>query len=428
MINRPKGTKDVIPNEVYKWNYVENIAKGVLNKYGFSEIRTPVFEHTELFVRGVGEGSDIVNKEMYTFNDKGDRSITLKPEGTASIVRAFIENSLDNEAMPQKLFMLTPCFRYERPQAGRLREHHQFSIEAFGSSSPLMELEVIGVIKTIFDMLKFNNYLLNINSIGCKECRKKYLEVLKNYYSKHINNMCPDCKVRYEKNALRILDCKEESCAKFKEGAPKPREYLCDECKEHFNQLTKMLDISGIKYKVNDNLVRGIDYYSRTVFEFLTVENGALGTICAGGRYDGLVGELGGKDLPGVGVGLGIERLLALLEKNNIEIPKENSLHLYIANASVNEIASVVALAKKLRDNGVNVEFDTMGRSLKAQMKYADKIGALNVIIIGEEEVKTQIVEIKSMINGEKTKGSISTDKDVLGLANFILNNANFKG
>ena len=284
MINRPKGTKDVTPNEVYKWQYVETLAKECLRRRGFKEIRTPIFEHTELFVRGVGEGSDIVNKEMYTFKDKGDRSITLKPEGTASIVRALIENGLDNEAMPQKLYMLTPCFRYERPQAGRLREHHQFSLEAFGSHSPLMEVEIIGAVKSILDALNFENYLVNINSIGCKECRKKYLEVLKKYYSKHIDGMCEDCKVRYQKNALRLLDCKEERCSQFKAEAPKPRDYLCEECKVHFAQLTSLLDASGITYRINDNLVRGIDYYSRTVFEFLTQEKGALNVVCGGGR------------------------------------------------------------------------------------------------------------------------------------------------
>ena len=407
MINRPKGTKDVVPSEIHKWTQVEECARESLAKRGFKEIRTPVFEHTELFVRGVGEGSDIVNKEMYTFMDKGDRSITLKPEGTASIVRAFIENGLDNEAMPQKLFMYTPCFRYERPQAGRLREHHQFSIEAFGSSSPLMEIEVIGVIKSIFDSLNFHNYLLNINSIGCKDCRNAYIEALKKYYANHIGEMCADCKVRYEKNALRLLDCKEEKCASFKNDAPKPREYLCDGCKEHYNQLKELLKTSGIEYKENDNLVRGIDYYSRTVFEFLTVENGALGTICAGGRYDGLVGELGGKDLPGVGVGLGVERVLALLEKNNIELKDNSGLDLYIANASSNEVVKVVELAQKLRDEGLCVEFDTMGRSLKAQMKYADKIGARNVMIIGEQELQDGKAKVKCMLNSKQEEVSL---------------------
>ncbi len=420
MINRPKGTKDVLPNEVYKWQYVEKLGKYCLSLRGFKEIRTPVFEHTELFVRGVGEGSDIVNKEMYTFLDKGERSITLKPEGTASIVRALIENGLDNEAMPQKLFMLTPCFRYERPQAGRFREHHQFSIEAFGSHSPLMEVEVIGTIKAILDSLSFNNYLININSIGCKNCRKHYLEVLKKYYSKHIDSMCNDCKVRYNKNPLRLLDCKEEKCAVYKAEAPKPRDYLCDECKEHFKLLTELLDASKITYRVNDNLVRGIDYYSRTVFEFLTEEKGALNVICGGGRYDGLVEELGGKPLPAVGVGLGIEHLLLLLEKNGIEIPKTDKLDLYVACASKREMPKVVSLVKELRDRGVSTEFDTMDRSLKAQMKYANKIEARYVLVIGEEELLSGRAALKSMNSEKQEFVNFMSKEDIDGIAKLV--------
>lgn len=397
MINRPKGTKDVLPNEVYKWQYLEGVARKCLTERNFKEIRTPIFEHTELFVRGVGDGSDIVNKEMYTFLDKGERSITLKPEGTASIVRAMIENGLDNEPMPQKLFMVTPCFRYEKPQSGRLREHHQISIEAIGSHSPVMDYEVISLIKTIFDRLGFHNYVLNINSIGCKECRKTYINALKDYYAKYIENMCDDCKVRYEKNALRILDCKDPRCAEYKTNAPKPRNYLCDDCKKHFETLTRLLKDNGVPFVVNDNVVRGIDYYSRTVFEFMADEGGALSTICGGGRYDGLVSELGGKELPAVGVGLGFERMLILLEKNNIQIPEPKKLDLYIANASENELESAVNLANKLRNLGASVEFDSMDRSLKAQMKYANKLSAKYVMILGSSELETGKAKLKDM-------------------------------
>lgn len=423
MINRPKGTKDVLPSEVYKWQKVEKVAKKCLEVRGFEEIRTPTFEHTELFVRGVGEGSDIVNKEMYTFLDKGDRSITLKPEGTASIVRALIENGLDNEAMPQKLYMLTPCFRYEKPQHGRLREHHQFSIEAFGSSSPLMEVEVIGTVKDILDKLGFDNYLININSIGCKNCRKNYIEALKRYYSKYIDLMCEDCKVRYEKNALRLLDCKEERCQKYKAGAPKPRQYLCDDCKNHFSELTKLLDGCNIKYQVNDNLVRGIDYYQRTVFEFLTNEQGALNVICGGGRYDGLVEELGGKPIPSVGIGLGIEHLLLLLEKNGIEIEKENQVDLYIANTSEKDMVRVVEYANRLRDHGIVTLFDTMGRSLKAQMKYADKVGANYVLILGEEELlknRAMLKPMKKDLVTEQFEVVIDDEQNLHNLVKFL--------
>lgn len=408
MINRPKGTKDVLPNEVYKWQYIESVVKECLKERNFKEIRTPVFEHTELFVRGVGDGSDIVNKEMYTFLDKGERSITLKPEGTASIMRALIENGLDNEPMPQKLFMLTPCFRYEKPQSGRLREHHQFSLEALGSSSPVMDFEIISAIKTIFDRLNFTNYVLNINSIGCKECRKDYVDALKKYYSKHISNMCDDCKIRFEKNALRLLDCKDPRCAEYKKDAPKPRQYLCENCKTHFETLLNLLKENNINFVVNDNVVRGIDYYSNTVFEFMANENGALSTICGGGRYNGLVAELGGKDLPGVGVGLGIERMLILLEKNGITIPNNEKLDLYIANASANEIPTVVKLANDLRNMFVSVEFDSMDRSLKSQMKYANKIGAKYVMILGEEEVKTGKAKLKNMSQPQEIEVSLS--------------------
>lgn len=405
MINRPKGTKDVLPSEVYKWQYLENVARKCLAERNFKEIRTPIFEHTELFVRGVGDGSDIVNKEMYTFLDKGERSITLKPEGTASIVRALIENGLDNEPMPQKLFMLTPCFRYEKPQSGRLREHHQVSIEAIGSHSPVMDYEVISLVKTIFDNLGFHNYILNINSIGCKNCRKNYVDALKSYYAKYIDSMCEDCRVRYEKNALRLLDCKDSRCAQYKQNAPKPKDYLCEECKNHFETLVRLLHDGGVNFVVNDNVVRGIDYYSRTVFEFMADEGGALSTICGGGRYDGLVSELGGKELPAVGVGLGFERILILLEKNGIVIPEPEKLDLYIANASKNELESAVAIANKLRKLGASVEFDSMDRSLKAQMKYANKIGAKYVMILGAEELETNNVKLKEM----KSSSEITT-------------------
>lgn len=397
MINRPKGTKDVLPKEIYKWEYLENLAKQCLRERNFKEIRTPIFEHTELFVRGVGDGSDIVNKEMYTFLDKGERSITLKPEGTASIVRALIENGLDNEPMPQKLFMVTPCFRYEKPQSGRLREHHQISIEAIGSHSPVMDYEVISLVKTIFDRLGFENYILNINSIGCKECRQNYLKALKKYYSNHIDSMCEDCKVRFEKNALRLLDCKDERCASFKKDAPKPRDFLCEDCKKHFETLTRLLKDGDVNFVVNDNVVRGIDYYTKTVFEFMADEGGALSTICGGGRYDGLVSELGGKELPGVGVGLGFERILILLEKNGIVIPEEKKLNLYIANASQNELEAVVVLANKLRNMGASVEFDSMDRSLKSQMKFANKLMAKFVMIVGDDEIQKGKAKIKDM-------------------------------
>lgn len=419
MIIKPKGTKDVLPREIPSWEAVEKIIKRNLKVRGFKEIRTPTFEHTELFVRGVGEGSDIVNKEMYTFTDKGDRSLTLKPEGTSSIARAIVENGLDNDALPLKLYTYTPCFRYEKPQTGRLREHHQFSIEAFGSVSPAMDAEVIGTIKMILDKLNFTNYTININSIGCPECRKKYLEALKAYYTKYIDDMCDDCKVRYQKNALRLLDCKDEGCAKYKENAPKPIDYLCDDCKAHFEGVKKCLDNAGVSYAINKNLVRGIDYYTRTVFEFLTKEKGALNVICGGGRYDGLIEELGGKNLPAVGVGLGVEHLLLLLEKNNVEVKLEEKNNVYIVSQNGEVLPQVIALANALRSAGIECDYDLMDRSFKAQMKYANKTEAKFIIVIGESELESKTVELKRMSDGEKRTCALDAAEILKTMQNF---------
>lgn len=406
MINRPKGTKDVLPNEIAKYNYFEQTARKVFAKYNFKEIRTPVFEHTELFVRGVGESSDIVNKEMYTFKDKADRSLTLKPEGTASIARAVIENGLDNEAMPLKLFSYVPCFRYEKPQSGRLREHHQFSIEAYGSNEASLDVEVMGLVSEIFNQLNFTNYELNINSIGCAKCRKTYIEKLKEYYTPFVNNLCEDCKRRFQQNPLRLLDCKESSCTAIKENAPKPKDYLCEDCKKHFDEVKLLLEASKIPYKINPILARGLDYYTKTVFEFMTTEEGALGTICGGGRYDGLLEELGGKPLSGVGVGLGEERILILLEKNKIDIPQEDALDLFVATTDKQKLPFVMQLVNLLRNKNFKVDYDQCGRSLKSQMKFADKIGAKNIVVIGDNEINTFTVQVKNM----KT-GAVKTDK-----------------
>lgn len=402
MYNRPKGTKDIIPAEVTRWQYLENVEREVLTSANFQEIRTPVFEHTELFLRSVGETTDIVNKEMYTFTDKGGRSLTLRPEGTAGIVRAFIENGLDNEALPLKLFMFTSCFRYERPQAGRLREHHQCSIEAFGSESAKMDVEVISSIKRIFDAMHFTNYQLNINSIGCKHCRQKYIQALHEYYQDKIQNMCEDCKQRYEKNPLRLLDCKNETCQAYREKAPKTIDYLCEDCKKHFEGLQEYLQLANIPYVVNPNIVRGLDYYNRTVFEFLAKENGAMGTICGGGRYDGLIESMGGKSIPSVGAGIGFERLLGLLEKENILLQTDTQVELYIACMQKEYEKEVLKLAYQLRAQGVRVEFDFMQRSLKAELKYANKIHAKYMLVYGENEHQTQTFTVKNMQTGEE--------------------------
>lgn len=406
MYNRPKGTKDIIPAEVGKWQYVENVERTILASANFQEIRTPVFEHTELFLRSVGETTDIVNKEMYTFTDKGGRSLTLRPEGTAGIVRAFIENGLDNEALPLKLFMFTSCFRYERPQAGRLREHHQCSIEAFGSASAKMDVEVIASIKRIFDALHFSNYQLNINSIGCKHCRQNYIQALHEYYKDKLPNMCEDCKQRYEKNPLRLLDCKNETCQAYKQQAPKTIDYLCDDCKQHFQELQEYLTLAGVPYVVNPNIVRGLDYYNRTVFEFLAKENGAMGTICGGGRYDGLIESMGGKSIPSVGAGIGFERLLGLLEKENIVLSTNTHVDVYVACMQKEYEKEVMSFVYFLRQQGVRVEYDFMQRSLKAELKYANKIGAKYLIVYGENEATTKNFVVKEMATGKEIQAT----------------------
>ncbi len=402
MINVPKGTKDVLPEDSYKWQYVEKTAREVAKSFNIKEVRTPTFEHTEVFLRGVGETTDIVNKEMYTFLDKGDRSITLKPEGTAGVVRAFIENGMASTTMPKKLFYITPCFRYERPQAGRLREFHQFGIEYFGAKSAQTDAEVILVAKKFIDTLGIKNVKLYINSIGCKECRKKYSEALRKFLSDNYNSLCALCKDRFEKNPMRILDCKNEDCKKITLNAPKILDYLCDDCSVHFEKVKKLLTKAGVEYSINPNIVRGLDYYTKTVFEFVSENIGAQGTVCGGGRYDGLVKELGGSDTVGIGFAAGIERLLLLLENTGVQIPNDQSVDIYIANMGEEEGEKAFELAKNLRDNGITCEFDHMERGIKAQFKYADKIGAKYVGVIGSDELAKGNIKIKKMEDGSE--------------------------
>ena len=324
MINIPKGTKDVVPSESYKWHFIEDKARQIAKEFCMREIRTPVFEHTELFLRGVGDTTDIVNKEMYTFNDKGGRSITLKPEGTAGVARAFIENGLGENPQPTKMYYITPVFRYERPQAGRLREHHQFGVEIYGSATPQADAEVILIARAMLNKvgIKDDMLSLNINSIGCPKCRADYNRALKEYFSARIDGMCSTCRERLDKNPLRILDCKEEGCRKIAADAPVILDYLCDDCKNHHEQLRSALEAAGVKYTINPHIVRGLDYYTRTVFEFISTAIGAQGTVCGGGRYDGLVQEVGGKPTPAAGFGMGIERLLMVMQNTGIVIPE----------------------------------------------------------------------------------------------------------
>ncbi len=408
MINIPKGTKDVLPSESYKWHYVENIIKDITDRFGFFEIRTPTFEHTELFLRGVGETTDIVNKEMYTFEDKGKRSITLKPEGTAGVARAYIENGLAELPQPMKMYYITPVFRYERPQAGRLREHHQFGIELYGSDSPYADVEVISVAKTLFDRLGIKDLELNINSIGCSVCRAEYNKALKEYLSAHIYDMCPTCKERLDKNPLRILDCKEERCKAINAKAPKVLDYLCDDCKNHHEKVQEILKAIGINFKVNPSIVRGLDYYTKTVFEFVSTSIGAQGTVCGGGRYNNLVKEVGGKPTPAVGFGMGIERLIMVLEALGLPTGESEIPSVYVVPLSPNELSYAYGVVVELRAKGVSSDTDIVGRSLKAQMKYAGKRGYKFVIVLGESEIKEGIAKIKIMATGEEVVVNIN--------------------
>lgn len=399
MINIPKGTKDVLPSESYKWHYVERIARETADLYCLNEIRTPTFEHTELFLRGVGDTTDIVNKEMYTFRDKGDRSITLKPEGTAGVARSFIENGLFNGAMPLKMYYITPVFRYENPQKGRLREHHQFGVEVYGGAGADTDAEVIKLAYTVLKKCGLS-VKLYINSMGCPDCRKKYNEALKGYFADKLDKLCHTCRERYNKNPLRILDCKEEGCKALCKDAPKIIDYLCEDCSAHFKKLQELLADCGVAYEINPFIVRGLDYYTKTVFEFVTTALGSQGTVCGGGRYDNLISQLGGTPTCGVGFGMGIERLLMLMEAENVIIPERENVKLYIATMGDAAYKKAFEIVSALRDKGVKAEVDHAGRGIKAQFKYADKIHAENVVTLGENELASGIAQIKHMADG----------------------------
>lgn len=400
MINIPKGTKDVLPDQSYKWQYIEQTARAVAAFYNLKEIRTPVFEHTELFLRGVGDTTDIVNKEMYTFEDKGGRSMTLKPEGTAGVARAFVENGMSSGVLPARMYYFSPAFRYERPQAGRLREHHQFGVELYGSAEPQADAEVISLVDLFYKRLGLKQVKLQLNSIGCHICRNEYNKALKEYFKPHLKSMCATCNTRYEKNPLRMLDCKEENCKKITEHAPSILDYLCDDCKKHFDGVKNYLTLGGIEFDVNPRIVRGLDYYTRTVFEFVTSAAGAQGTVCAGGRYDTLLQQIGGKCVPAVGFGGGIERLLMVMEAEGASFPEPQTPTVYLAGLDEASRKKAIEIAYSLRAKGVSAEVDLMERSVKAQFKYADKIGAKYVAAIGENELLSGEVNLKEMSTG----------------------------
>lgn len=404
-----KGTKDVLPNESYKNQYIEATCLGVAENFGYKEMRTPVFEHTELFQRGVGDTTDVVQKEMYTFDDKGGRSITLRPEGTSGAARAFLENGLSNEALPQKICYLTSCYRYEKPQAGRLREFHQFGIECFGATSPLADAEMISLAKQIFDELGVKDLHLELNSIGCPECRAEYHKALKEYFSQYKDKLCDTCNDRLERNPMRILDCKSPVCSEIAKGAPVVLDYLCDECREHFQKVKSYLDAENIEYIVNPQIVRGLDYYTKTVFEFVSDAIGSQGTVCGGGRYDGLLEELGGQHTPSLGFGMGLERLQLVMEAQGCNFPEPSRPDLFIVAMGEKATLKAVEIAKDMRDEGFSVVYDLNGRSLRAQMKYADKLGAKFNVVIGDNEVENKVVSLKDMATGESSEINLDT-------------------
>jgi histidyl-tRNA synthetase len=402
LTNAPKGTKDIMPDQAYKWHYIEKAFAKICENYGFEEIRTPVFEHTELFQRGVGDTTDIVQKEMYSFQDYGKRNITLKPEGTSPVVRAYTEHKLYAGVQPTKLYYNIPCFRYEKPQSGRLREFHQFGVETFGTSNMMADAEIISLASDFLAEMGITDIELRINSVGCPDCRKKHREALREFLKPKYDELCDTCKDRYDRNPMRILDCKSPVCQELIQGAPMMLDYLCDDCREAFDELKANLDAMGIEYVVDPGIVRGLDYYTKTAFEFVTTKIGAQGTVCGGGRYDHLVEEIGGPETPGVGFGLGKERLLLTMEGCGVEIPEPEGIDVFIAVMGDEAKAAGLKLMRELRKNGISVQMDIMGRNIKNQFKYANRVKAANTVVIGQDELDNNRFAIKNMATSEQ--------------------------
>ena len=402
LTNAPKGTKDMLPDQAYKWHYIEEAFADICRRYGFQEIRTPVFEHTELFQRGVGDTTDIVQKEMYTFQDYGKRSITLKPEGTSPVVRAFTEHKLYAGVQPNKFYYNIPCFRYEKPQSGRLREFHQFGIETFGTMDMMADAECISLGYDFLQEMGITDVELRINSVGCPECRKKHREALREFLKPKYDELCDTCKDRFDRNPMRIIDCKSPICQELVAGAPMMIDYLCDDCRDAFEQLKANLDAMGIEYVVDPGIVRGLDYYTKTAFEFVTTKIGAQGTVCGGGRYDKLVEEVGGPSTPGVGFGLGKERLLLTMEACGVEIPEPSGADVFIAVMGDEAKAAGLKLMRELRKQGIAVQMDIMGRNIKNQFKYANRINARKTVVIGQDELEKNSFAIKDMATSQQ--------------------------
>ncbi len=406
----PKGTMDILPENSYKWQYIEDEIRKICREFGVSEVRTPVFEHTELFQRGVGDTTDVVEKEMYTFNDKGDRSITLRPEGTAGAVRSFIEHGMFNNPQPTKLFYLINCYRYEKPQAGRYREFHQFGVEIFGTQNPSCDAEMISLPWTLYRRLGLKNLTLNINSIGCPVCRKEYNQKLKNYLHSNLNELCDTCKSRFERNPMRILDCKSPICKGIVKNAPLLINSICDECSDHFEKVKKYLASMDIPFEIDPYIVRGLDYYTKTVFEITAKNENSNGTICGGGRYDGLVEELGGGSVPACGFALGMETLLLTMQEQGVEVGNPQKPDIYIGHIGEENSFFAQKLTLDLREKGISAERDHLSRSVKAQMKYANKLGAKYSMILGDDEILKRCARLKNMDEGTEQEIELSAD------------------
>lgn len=415
----PRGTNDVVPEESYKWQFVEQKLIETAGLYGFKEIRVPVFEHTEVFTKNVGDTTDVVQKEMYTFTDKGDRSITLRPEFTAGVIRSVIEHSLTAAALPVKVCYCGGCYRYEKPQAGRLREFHQFGAECIGASSPAADAEIIAMANQLLNDVGINKISLEINSIGCPTCRAEYHKALKSYFSSQSEELCGTCIERLDRNPMRILDCKSPICSEIAKSAPAVIDFLCDECQSHFDGVKAHLDSMGITYKVNPRIVRGLDYYTRTVFEFISGDIGAQATVCGGGRYDSLLEQMGGQPQPALGFAMGIERLLMVLESQNTQLPTPKPCDIYIAPMGEQATVKAAVLCNLLRQEGFVAVTDIVGRGLKAQMRYANKLGARFTLVLGDSELESGKAKLKIMDSGEETEILLENIADALYEATF---------
>ena len=404
LTNAPRGTKDILPDTVGDWNYVEGEIRELCRRFGYSEIRTPIFEHTELFQRGIGEGTDVVDKEMYTFTDRGERSITLRPENTASAVRAYLQNKLYAQSNLVKLFYIGSMFRYDRPQAGRMREFHQFGVEALGEANPAVDAEVILLAMNLLEGLGLKDLELSINSVGCPKCRSKYRTMLQDFFRDKLEDLCEDCRSRFERSPLRILDCKKDSDKPYMADAPKITDCLCEECADHFAKLKELLTSAGISFTHDPRLVRGLDYYTKTAFEIKYPPLGAQSAVAGGGRYDGLIEEMGGNPTPAVGFATGLERLLLALESQNLLPEKNRSVDAYVVALGEVAQAEGFKLLNSLRQQGLSAAMDFAGRSMKAQMKQANKLGAKYSVILGEDEIAEGVAMLRSMEDSSQVK------------------------